>query len=342
MLLSHDVTLLATVADGIQVEAGEVGSCHCPLAMLRKRPAVLVSSPAIQLASSVQVLLAQQLVKDRVADDGRRWGLLLPLLRRPVQRAVNMLSAIGIDSTFFTKVHIRQIQVEAVHEASPVAAAAPTAELSGSIFAQLGKLEGADPRLRRRECCSALSQLGHALGELVYLVDAFRDLASDLRSGSFNPCLETGMDGKRQVSPERSIVCRDHVARAVDTVRSTTALIPWRRHHHLVNHILCERLPQVARAYSEQTVRIAEAGSPAPLRFRAPLLPVALCGAQDPGIGETEADAAASLADTTRSKQRSGCTDIWCCHCCDCGGCDCEGADCDCCGGCDCCSGCDC
>jgi hypothetical protein len=296
-----------------------------------------VTSPAMRCASGVQVLLAQQMLEDRTIDDGRHWRLLLPLLRRPVQRALTMLAGLGLDSEPLTALQERQVRIETRQQVSPLAAAAPTAELSASIFVQLTSMAGADPELARDHQRSALRQLGYSLGELIYLIDALRDSQRDLARGSFNPCIESS-HGTRVLSPERTIICRNRVAQAVAEVRTTVQEIEWRRHHHLIHHILCQQLPRIAGSHAERAVRLAEAGpetacAPAGVM---PWFTAARCGKdQHADLTSQESD------EVKRARQRNAC-DCCCCDC-DCGsggdGCSCcdgcDGCDCDCCS-CDC------
>ena len=226
-LLSYDAVLLAALAEGLEPEPSAHGTARCPINPLSFRPILAPDSRAMRYASAAQLVLVDQWVEDK-ASDGQALGWLRPLVRGTAARAAQDLRALGLAPERLAGLNADQVLAEQSGDLDAVVA--PTAEVVAHLFAGLGDGE-------------ALGNLGRRVGEVVYWIDALEDLERDQDRGDFNPCLREGrVDGARLAEVSRRL--RTAVSSLPEAVDAVTAALF--RNQGVVEHVLCERLPQRA------------------------------------------------------------------------------------------------
>lgn len=261
-LLSHDAVLVATVADGLQLVAAADAETRCPILPVVHRPTLAPDSPPLRFAAAVQILLADQYVADRAMDGKRlaRWAR--PLGQRTVAGARQILDELGTNLDGLEGFEHRQLAVELDEDPGPRMAAAPTRDALRQVFAALGKLPGGvalDGNGQAR-----LAQLGSAIGDIVYLVDALEDLPRDLAQGEFNPCL-VGEAGALVVSPSRVVEACVALDEAFGLAALAVTELPWQRNAAVVQSAVVTE----QRAKADQAMVAARQLAGLPVEARA-------------------------------------------------------------------------
>lgn len=249
-LVSFDAVFLAVLVEGLSDEAAPASSCRCPMLPVVFRPTASPDSPAMQFASAMSLLLADQYLADKALDDSALAGWLRPLGQGTVSQARETLDALGVDLRALEGFEHRQKAAERLGATHPEDAAAPTAAALARIFGAAAALPGVDPATG-----PALSALGDAVGRIIYYVDALEDLEKDALSGSFNPCLDA--DG--EIAPARVQQASQLLQAALDGAQAHIGALPWRRHRALVEDIVLRRQGAAAAAATEAAQRAADA-----------------------------------------------------------------------------------
>jgi hypothetical protein len=185
LLVNRDSTFVALLA---AAQAPET-----PLAALSTRcqpwsraVPVFETGPAPAFAAAVTLCGLQAKLDDERADESgfRAAGsrLLCALSRARFGHAGAILSDSGFPVAEVRRRLAGQSRVETdvARGGDPWAAAQPSAQAFGAILAHTARLTGRDANV------APLAQVGRSLGELVYTLDAYEDLADDLRRGRFN------------------------------------------------------------------------------------------------------------------------------------------------------------
>ena len=282
-ILSHDAVLVGALVDGLQASTSETSRCRCPINPAVFRPTLAPDSVPMQFAAATQVLLADQWVADKAAEGNRAAQLVRPFGRRAVRRAAEGLEALGAEPEQVIAFELEQLAVES-GGATPAQAAAPTAGALAKVFSWAGRLPGTVDLDSGQ--AQALSDLGAAVGRVIYGIDALDDLAEDLQSGAFNPCIAGG-----RVAPQRRADCERMLAEGLDDIEEALAQVPWARGHALLHNVLVDRQGKRAR----EAVRKARTVAPDPLTlwqrllaFLAPML--AFFGTRASGSGSGSGD----------------------------------------------------
>ena len=264
-LHSYDAIFVALVADAVVEEAAEPSTTRCPMMPVAHKRSRAPSSVAMRYAAAVQVLLGDQWIADK-AVEGTRWARVArPVLKGPVGKAGALLGDLGIDLSELEGFEHRQHAVEVAHPTLREAAA-PTAEALALVFSRIAELPGAsaDP--------IALGALGSAVGQLIYVVDAVEDAASDARDGSFNP-LVTALRVDRQRLDDAEAM----IERTVRRLDRTRAELPLARHESVIDGILDRLVERARAAVPEARASLVPAPwSPAGLGWRVAAVFVAL------------------------------------------------------------------
>lgn len=249
-LVSFDAVFLAVLVEGLSAEAAAPSSCRCPLVPVVFRPTASPDSPAMQLASAMSLLLADQYLADKALDDSALAGWLRPLGQGTVAQARQILDALGVDLRALEGFEHHQKATEQRGVTRPEDAAAPTAAALSRIFSAASVLPGVAPGV-----APALAALGDAVGRIIYFVDALEDLEKDALSGSFNPCLD--LDG--EIEPARVQQTSRLLRDALGDAKAQIAALPWQRHRELVEDIVLRRQGAAAAAAIEAAQGAADA-----------------------------------------------------------------------------------
>jgi hypothetical protein len=192
-----DAVLLSVLVEAQQQRPPErAGVGPCPLRGMRTAAVVPAGAAAARLGATASLTLAAAKAQDVRAE--HTYALAMPTMRT---RAVGLLAeplrrrALA-DDEMAGAVQVTGLLAELGGQAavergtrpgdSILAVTAPTAVVTGSIFATAADVAG------HPENAPTLQDIGAAFGSLAHLLDAVTDLVDDRRSGSFNPIQATG------------------------------------------------------------------------------------------------------------------------------------------------------
>lgn len=253
-LLSYDGVFVALVVDAIVEEAAAPSSCRCPLLPVVHRQTVAPDSVAMTYAASVQMLLFDQWA----ADGGRS------LVRRFSEPHADMaharLEALGVSLRALSDFDRVQARIENA-DATPVRAAAPTAEALRLVFSGMSALPGA------RASGEVLGELGAAIGRAIYFVDALEDLDDDVRKRAFNPCILQGVRDEKRVR-EVARLLRGNVDGFTPLFDALVASAPTIRHQRVIRDVLGELHARSMRAVAGATGKSGREVSSTTTRLR--------------------------------------------------------------------------
>lgn len=221
---SHDAVFLATLADGLVDAPASPSSCRCPMLPVVHRRTRDPSSVALRFAVGSQLLLADQWVADKAEEGSRAARFARDVLERPVGRGREVLEAMGLDVSDLQGFEKRQTAVEDIAGVEIEAAARPTAEALALLFARIADLPGGPVGEE-----AGLSELGAAIGTLIYLVDALEDLEEDAGDGSFNACLREGLPDARRIERAGALL-----ERQAERIQTQLARLPFTHNRDLV------------------------------------------------------------------------------------------------------------
>ena len=247
---SHDAVFLATLVDGLVTEGAGPDRCRCPMLPVVHRQTHDPASVALRFAVGAQMLLADQWVADKAVEGSRAARFARDVLGAPIGRGRALLDGLGLDTAGLSGFEHRQLAVE--HGGGSLAQAAePTAQALALLFGEIVRLPGgpdaaAEPHLRT---------LGHALGRVIYAVDALEDLGDDARDGSFNPLLDDGLPTPRSVAAAADLLSDDRAR-----LEASLGALPWLRNRDLVEHTVGALLARADRALALAREQAAPTG----------------------------------------------------------------------------------
>jgi len=255
---SHDAVFLATLVDGLVDAPAAPSSCRCPMLPVVHRHTRDPSSVALRFAVGAQLLLADQWVADKAVEGSRAARFARDVLQAPVGRGRAVLLDLGVDPSPLDGFEGQQHAVECTRPGL-TAAAEPTAAALAWLLAQVPSLPGGPDGAHT----PALRTLGHALGRVIYAIDALEDLDDDARDGSFNPCL--GADDL----PDASAVSAAARLLDLDRARLLDALqaLPFHQNHDLVQATVQHLLDRADRALDRARERTSTEGRSALARW---------------------------------------------------------------------------
>ena len=177
LTLSYDFVFLAIVRMALTGETGSLERRRC-LAHPTKKRAVLTDAKQLDYCARVSSILTFNKLRDDINDErgAKRLsaGSLLPAAKLMRKKALPELSELD---AFISDRLGAQRELEKKRVYSPDAAAEPFGELMAAVFSE--GLDGGAERIA--------SELGRHIGRFIYIADAADDLASDLKSGCYNP-----------------------------------------------------------------------------------------------------------------------------------------------------------
>ena len=140
---------------------------------------------ALRYAGAATLLFSALSTADQAADTGQwRWRLTHRFYSSAFQQALSDLEGWGLDGAHLQQLAQQQHQLEAQAQRQPNLAehlahySQPTQAITAEVFAH----GSTDPSIQ-----PALSALGSAFGQLLYVLDAFEDYEKDVFEGAFNP-----------------------------------------------------------------------------------------------------------------------------------------------------------
>ncbi len=213
--LSYDMTFLAILIDSlsskeIEFEPGK----RCILHPLKKLE-MPCQSRGLLYAADVSVLLIKAKLDDDARDDGN-------LIKR-------LLSVIISEKKLFDKESVKEVISTQLKKLDSIEKDdVRDADISSDCFAvlcgELFKLAFEDEKVK-----NIIGWLGYNLGRWIYLLDAWEDLESDIKKGSYNPYKGLGIT--KEENEEQLYYTLSQVGAAFD-------LLPVMRYHTLLENII--------------------------------------------------------------------------------------------------------
>lgn len=235
MLTTHDTILLNLLTTAQQPDAQPVIMRRCPMNPLRHVPTH--QNTASTFAAAISVRLAKVSVQDDI-DDGDGRGLIGRLaalmLNRPEHTAAERLNALGFDASPIDTLPQAQTHAERAPNGNP---AAPTAHAAAALFTATAHTAGIPANGPQ------LAVVGGHYGTYMYLADAYRDLADDLRKGAFNP-LRAFVDGLA-LNGDGQQWLRAQLETARDGMASAIAGVQLHRDADTVRYLLLKPLDEL-------------------------------------------------------------------------------------------------
>lgn len=236
--LSYDFTFLALLRLAMAPECSGFKKARCPYNPFKKRTCSC-DTEQLDAAADAAVLLTYHKLKDTIADSGffKRLGarILLPMAandrRRCRKRHPDWDAAVADCMR-------RQSELEAAGCSSVDEAAEPTAYLLQFLFT-MDTPDGNDKRV--------LERLGYCLGRWIYLMDAADDLATDVKSGDYNPlALAAGLTSAEDdaVQPVRE-AARFSLNASLAEIKAAYELLPIRRFDGILRNVLEWGMPSM-------------------------------------------------------------------------------------------------
>lgn len=178
--LSYEITSLVILLSGLQGCRKKVFHGSCCISPFVPVSYVDYFSDELVCAANLSFLIACYEVKDNVHDiGGFRWRTIDKLLNKKIDRPVNALNEDFLQIRnavyeYYATEHKKSVTYQEVVEAS------------GVLVENL-----AFPLIKNCDCdvLDNLKELVNLLGKWIYLLDAYDDLASDIKNGNFNPLL---------------------------------------------------------------------------------------------------------------------------------------------------------
>lgn len=231
--LNYDLAFLAVLLYG---EAGDTTTClaRCPVHPFRK-PMCCLCGDSLELAADESLILTWHKLSDDVADKGFIAGLPARFLRFLFGGAYRR--ACNIRPEFDHKVgeqldKLRQLE----------ASRSPNLDRAADTFAVL--LAAAAGACAEESHRRAVEQLLYHLGRWIYLVDAWDDLAEDVKKGRYNP-LDTRFEGRAAENREYIETTMTHSVRLCAAAANLVDFGAWTE---IVNNVLRLGLPAVQKA----------------------------------------------------------------------------------------------
>ncbi|MBQ9512945.1 MAG: hypothetical protein IJR58_07105 [Lachnospiraceae bacterium] len=175
MTLSYDLTFLVMLLTGLYEPNETTGNIRCLVHPIDKHPAVV--NKFTDYAAAMNVLLAYYKGKDDWDDERDVKGFVIS---KALADAVN-----DITRSYPKKAQLVENKIKALREAEE--ALSTDLDLVSGIF---GELMAGLFTVKDDLFTAALRNTGFYLGKFVYLLDAYEDLADDMKKNAYNPLIE--------------------------------------------------------------------------------------------------------------------------------------------------------
>lgn len=244
---NYDLALTMLAAISVTDERSAVRKRLCP-AFAHKN--VITGHGELQdFLAAVTIVLTAEKVRDDEYDEGvtptrwaRRW------LERKRAKAEAGLRDMGFVPDLLREAFTRQRLLEREQSGDLLTYAASTAEVMAEVYAHAAKLSG------EQSSTENFRAIGHALGEIIYILDSIVDYREDLRRNAFNPLRFCGRTDPLPVHiPSETLAqlsrlladCQARINTALSRMDVSSLL------HDTLTHALDAHLRQVLNATSE-------------------------------------------------------------------------------------------
>lgn len=233
-VLSYDFVFLAMLKLSLEENCCGYKKMRCPFNPTKKCMRLDKPSDALSFSSACLIIMFYYKLLDDIKDNGLkgklRSGAIYPVFSFYHKKAVKKYPDIEEKVSFLMK---KQAKIEQSDSDSVDLAAEPTAEMLKYIFSY-GEMKEKEKRI--------LQSLGYLSGKWVYLIDAYDDLAEDIKKKSYNPFLKKYGD---KAEAEKSAValinnCNVEMAKSFE-------LLELKRYKTILSNIIYLGLPNELR-----------------------------------------------------------------------------------------------
>lgn len=176
LLLNYDITFMALLLSGLYEPDEKNDLLRCNINPLLKRR--MTDSPIIDYAASMNILLSYHSLMDKYIDDGSRKSLKLAESIRASAGAV--MSRYPRQAAAVNNYIKNQREAEERGEKGISAVSSLTGIMLGEILCLNDNDYWND----------SLKSMGYSLGKFIYVMDAYDDLISDMKSGNYNVLID--------------------------------------------------------------------------------------------------------------------------------------------------------
>ena len=176
LLLSYDSAFLALLLAGLGDEPCNITHEHCVIHHIKKKP--IASCDAVDYAADMMVILAWYKLLDDIADEGMGKAYVIkPMLAGAFKKAKKKWEPL-----------CRQLEEGLAKLATLEKEKSPSIDATASAFGEImGAILAGYPAAKKQEV--ALKIADNHLGRWIYLLDAWKDIESNIASGAYNPLL---------------------------------------------------------------------------------------------------------------------------------------------------------
>ncbi len=244
-ILNYDFALLAMLLSTAEEE--RCTECRCA-AHPFKPCRVQSENDALALAADESVILAWWQLRDAIADHGFLRSIPYRAAALFLRRAYRKASALRSDFDAHTKA---QLAVLSALEREKC----PSLDRVADTFAAL--LRGTAMHLSNETQRRVLGELFYHLGRWVYIVDAVDDLASDIKSGGYNPLIyRYDLQGNALDTASRAALCTT-LDNSIRCMAAAYELCDATHYHTILDSVFYEGLYAVGGAVLDGTFRKA-------------------------------------------------------------------------------------
>lgn len=218
LTLSNDMTFLSVILNSLYEHEETLGREICLNHPFKKHGYVLTA--ATDYAADMNVMLAYQLLMDNWRDE-----------KKVLSLGEAQLVRLGYERVKKRYPEKDRFMREKIAELSEIEKKEPDGDIDAPTNI-VGELIGDIFRYRDDEWANSLATLGAALGRFIYVMDAYDDLAKDIKSGSYNP-IKPYRD-----MPDFEDRCQDILTMHIAECTEVFELLPMLRDASLIRNIL--------------------------------------------------------------------------------------------------------
>ena len=197
---NYDAALLSMLIGAQSAETTPTQITYCPFRRQRRLAITTPDSNASRYGAALALLMAGTKIEDHVTDKDGYWHYLRPLpqslserwLRQGEKLALN----VQFDAQLIRKHTKRQPKIEVEAAASLRFYAEPTMQAAAAVFAHTAMLAN-KPQNKQ-----PMAEIGRNFGLIIYLLDAYQDIESDVKNNHFNPLVQLYPPHERQVAAQ--------------------------------------------------------------------------------------------------------------------------------------------
>ncbi len=196
LTVNYDAALLSALYDAQIEQPQSEQISYCPLRSSFKAEVIASDNPGVRYAASMALMMASSRIKDHILDNetGLRHipSLATAIADRWMRAARETAAILGFDTDQIEHQVRRQAKVEARADQDFSRYAGPTEHAVAAAFEHTAVLTD---RPGNRD---ALRKTGRMFGRIMYLLDSYKDYASDLEAHTFNALAASCLKEERQ------------------------------------------------------------------------------------------------------------------------------------------------